>query len=326
MSIRKNLLAFGAVLFFAGAIPSWAQTAAETQLDTDITTDVQDILITLNGPFAKGMGLFSSLGWNTPPVIFDLKDGPRVEIGAGLGAQLVNLPDLSSITASMTYLDPGATVSIPTFIPLPFPVATARVGLFNGLDVGGKLTYIPAFDLSAIGIDLSAEMTGFGFDLRFKVVDDPLLPTIAVGGSYDVMEGNVTVSTPLNQTFAVGGGSADISGTAAYALDWDLQSFGAQVLVGKDLAGFYPFGSIGFQRNSGSVTSSFSGLITNLDAGGGGSGTDRPLAAVVVAQLPVLFEPKFVLGIDVGEAFKWGLLFESNGVDVAGSTSFKGRF
>jgi hypothetical protein len=41
---------------------------------------------------------------------------------------------------------------------------------------------------------------------------------------------------------------------------------------------------------------------------------------------PVLFEPKFVLGLDVGEGFKWGLLFESNGVDIAGGTSFKGRF
>jgi hypothetical protein len=326
MSIHKCSLTLVAAFFLASFLPSGAKAQVnDSQFQSFITSDAQVILDTLNDPFAKGMGFFSSLGWNTPPVIFDFKDGPRVEVGVGLGAQLINLPDLSALTAGVTYLDPGATVNIPTFLPLPFPVATARVGLFNGLDVGGKFTYIPAFDLSAIGIDVAADLTGFGFDVRFKVVDDPLLPTIAVGGSYDVMKGNVTVSTDVNQDFNVNGvDDGHVDGTASYALDWDLQSFGAKVIVGKDLAGFYPFGSIGFQRNSGSVTSTFSGLTTTLDAPG--SGTPMALAAVVSAQTPVLFEPKFVLGIDVGEGFKWGLLFESNGVDIAGGTSFKGRF
>jgi hypothetical protein len=66
-------------------------------------------------------------------------------------------------------------------------------------------------------------------------------------------------------------------------------------------------------------------LTTNLGAPAGDA-TDYPLPSVVRSSAPIVFEPKFVGGIEFGTGFVWGLLGESNGIDIAGSTNFRLRF
>jgi hypothetical protein len=227
---------------------------------TDMKSDYHLIADTVNAPFAKSLGFFSTLGWSTPPGVFDFMAGPHIEVGLGAGADLINLPSLDKLTTLASAANQN--IDLPGFVPVPFPVGTARVGLMNGLDLGLKVLYLP--DISLAGF--AANYTGWGLDLRYKILDgSAALPTVTAGISWDNMDGNISIITGINQT----GSYVDshnsttyndlsLSSTSTYALAWNVKSFGAHVDVGKDLGILYPFVSVGFQRNSGSVSSTLS--------------------------------------------------------------------
>ncbi|HTC19254.1 MAG TPA: hypothetical protein VK859_00295, partial [bacterium] len=103
--------------------------------------------------------------------------------------------------------------------------------------------------------------------------------------------------------------------------NWDTKSFGAQLQVGKDLGIVFPFAAVGFQRNSGSISSVMDGNGTVTVT------TPTPVNLNVTSSAPpVYFEPKFVLGLDFGVGLHWAIVGESNGTDIAGSTSFRLQF
>jgi hypothetical protein len=94
------------------------------------------------------------------------------------------------------------------------------------------------------------------------------------------------------------------------------------VMIGKSTLILYPFAGIGFQRNSGSITSALTGTYTASLGDGSASQTFSPSG--VSAGAPVVLEPKFEAGLNFGAGLglNWILLAESNGTDIAGSTSF----
>lgn len=326
MSIRNIglslFLGMGLVLLGAQAVQ--AQTI--TDVENEIIGNVQTVMDVINEPFSKSMGLFSTLGWNTSPAVFDLVAGPRIEIGVGVGAQLMNLPDLGSLSSmGVTVLPGDVGLDIPTFIPIPFPVATGRIGLMNGLDAGLKVAYFPEVNIPEIGF--AAGFTGIGVELRYKFIQGDLLPDVTVAVSYDSMQGSISVATDVDYVLADYQGSGPVTVQSntptSYALDWDLQSFGAKVQVGKNLGALYPYASVGFQRHSGTVSSTFDG---DFQVDFNGSTNNNFLINVVSASVPIVFEPKFVGGVDFGEGFIWGLVAESNGIDIAANTNFRLRF
>jgi hypothetical protein len=310
-------------LFLLGSTNLKASSVSD--FATQATNDVQTIAAFINGPFSHSMGFISTLGWTDPPSVFDLVTGPHLEVGLGAGADLINLPNLSSL--SLPAIVANSNVSLPTFLPFPYPVATARIGLSNSLDFGVRATYLPQVDIPSFGF--AANYTGYGFDLRYKILDQKMLPTVTVGASWDTMYGSFGLSTNVNQnsTYSDGGNNYNVNytGTTGYALNWDVKSFGAQIQCGMDLGGIYPFGSVGFQRNSGDVTSTISTNGTVVLTGPGG-GTGPVDAQVSSGSAPVVLEPKFVLGLDAGQGFHFAIVGESNGTEIAGEVSFRAAF
>ena len=286
----------------------------------------------VNGQFAKSMGFFSTLGWNTPPGVFDLLGAPKVEVGVGAGADIVNLTNLNNLPLQALLI--SSNVSLPSVMPIPFPIATARVGIFNGMDIGFRLAYLPVINLSDLG--LSANYTGWGLDFRYKILDGIQLPTVTVGASWDTMNGSFSLNTSVNQSAVYtdpGTGlqyNDSLAGTTTYVQSWNVNSFGAKVMVGKDLGVIYPFAAVGFQRNSGNVSSSIAGSITETVTGplptNAPQGSSTVSLVVANRAVPVIFEPKYVLGFDLGQGFHWAVVGESNGTDIAGSTSFRVQF
>jgi hypothetical protein len=309
------LLSFG---FFGATASSLAQTPQQ-QFNAQVTSDFQTISDYINGQFAKSMGFFSTLGWNTPPTVFDLVGNPKVQIGLGVGADLMSLSGINSLPVSL--INVGSTVGIPNFLPLPFPILTARIGVLKGLDLGVRVSYIPQFDISDIGLGVGN--TGYGISLRYKIFDGLGLPTVTVATTWDKMTGHFSLATNFDQSgYYNTVNSYEVSGTATYQQNWDVESFGAQLQVGKDLGVIYPFCAVGVQRNSGSVYSSFTAV-------GQETFNSTPSSLNITAgssSLPVILEPKFVAGFDVGAGFHWGVVAESNGTDIAGSTSFRVQF
>jgi len=79
---------------------------------------------------------------------------------------------------------------------------------------------------------------------------------------------------------------------------------------------------VGFERHSGYVSSAATANVATTVDGN----PDSRIIAVVSSGTPVVFEPKFVLGFDIGEGFHWGVTGESNGTDIAASTSLRAQF
>lgn len=303
-----------------------AQTPSQ-DFKNQAQADYQTISNYVNSQFAKSLGFITTLGWNTPPSVFDIVSGPRLEIGVGAGADLMGLPNLNNLNLGAVNL--GSNFNLPSSVPFPFPVVTGRVGLANGLDFGLKFLYLPMINLPDAGF--AANYFGWGLDLRYKVLDGAYLPTVTVGVSLDSMQGSFNLATAINQTSQYTDPNnglpynVTVNGQNNYNLAWDTKSFGVQVEFGKDLNVVYPFAAVGFQRNSGSITSTMAGNGTyTLTGVGGGSGNINLLSAST--DPPVYFEPKFVVGLDFGVGLHWAIVGESNGTDIAGSTSFRVQF
>ncbi len=327
MKIRKPFkkLTLSLALVFLGFPPLASYAATPSQdFDAQAKIDFQSISDYINGQFARTMGFYSTLGWNNPPGVYDLMAGPRVEVGVGAGADLVSLSSLAGLP--MGALLVSSNISVPSVFPIPYPIGTLRVGLMNGLDAGLRLSIIPNINLPDFGF--AANVTGWGLDLRFKILDGSYLPTLTGVVSWDVMNGGFSISSKVQQTSNyndpnAGSVPVTMTGTDAYAQNWNVKSFGAKIMVGKDLGMIFPFGAVGFQRHSGTVSSAFS-VSGTQDVNGSGAAAFSYL--ITSSSSPVVFEPKFVVGFDMGEGFHWGVVGESNGIDIAGSTSFRLEF
>jgi hypothetical protein len=309
---------------------AFAQAQPVTDFTNQMQVDYHALAGFANAQFTKSFGFLTSLGWNTPPSVFDILSGPRVEVGVGAGADIVGVGSFQNLP--LQALVASANLSIPSVVPIPFPVATARVGLFHGMDIGFRLSTIPQVNLSDLGF--AANFLGWGLDFRYKIFDDLKLPTVTVGASFDTMKGNITLTTGVNQSSTYYDPNTattyndTITGNSSYALDWNLNSFGAHLMFGKDLGMIYPFAGIGFQRNSGSINSTVSGTMTGTVTQTNGTpvGSQNVSVQVTSAGAPFLFEPKYIVGFDLGEGFHWAVVGESNGTDIAGSTSFRVQF
>jgi len=250
-----------------------------------------------------------------------------VEVGVGLGADFIAVPGLNNL--SLLAASGKDNLNIPSVVPIPFPVGTARVGLMNGLDLGLRLSILPQINLPDFGF--AANYTGWGLDLRYKILDGLQLPTVTVDVSWDRMNGNMAFTTKVSQSGSYPDThdsttyNANLSSTSVYSLNWDVRSLGAKIMVGKNLGMIFPYVGVGFQRNSGSVSSSMSSAGT-VDVTGGSSSSAAANFTVATSAVPTVFEPKFVAGFDLGEGFKWSVVGESNGADIAGSTSFGVQF
>jgi hypothetical protein len=328
MNFRKTLLV---VLFIlACGFNSGAQASDTTDFEGAVNNDFQTIAGFMNGPFVNSLGFFTGLGWDSTPTVYDLALGPHFSLSVGAGADFIGLPNTNNL--NLPYVSASSTLSLPSGIPLPYPVLNARLGLVNGFDIGFRYTYLPEISAS----NVAGNFTGWGLDLRYKLFDGAELPTVTLSTSFDSQSGSFSVNTanisetgityvdPNNgDTY----NNASLTGTSNYTLNWNTQTVGAKVTVGKSLGILYPFAGIGFQRNSGTVTSTVGGTFTaNLN------NVSQPPVTFNSAQnsagSPVVLEPAFTLGLKLGGGlgFEWLLLGESNGTDIAGSTSFGLQF
>jgi hypothetical protein len=182
---------------------------------------------------------------------------------------------------------------------------------------------------------VAGNFTGWGVDLRYKLFEGATLPTVTLSTSYNSMSGSFSINTanfnetgityvdPDGDTY----NNASLTGTSNYTLNWNTQTVAAKVTVGKSLGILYPFAGIGLQRNSGTITSTFGGSFTaNLN--GGAETPTQFNSNQVSAGSPVVLEPTYALGLKFGAGlgFEWLFLGESNGTDIAGTTSLGLQF
>ncbi len=318
---KKSLLILGlSACLLAGSPHRAAAQLADFQ--NQILADYQTITNFVNGQMSKSICFFSTLGWQNAPTVFDFLGNPRVQAGFGMGVDAINISNINNL--QLKALVGSSNVNMPSVLPAPFPMVTLRTAIIPGLDVGAKLLHMPPINVPSMGF--SGQYTGWGLDMRYRFLDRFPLPVIAVGASWDTLYGSTTIATSVLQSsvyYDPGANNASITGNTNYDFDWNVKSFGARLMVGENCGEFFPYVSVGFQRNSGWIRSSVIGHVTATV----NSTTGSPISLDIQnAGQPVVLEPKFVLGFMIGDGFSWNVVGESNGSDIAGSTGFGIQF
>jgi hypothetical protein len=314
---------------FLSLTVSLSRAATPNQnFDAQANADSQLITRNLNRTFAGNSGFFTSLGWNSPSSGFELLLGPRMELGIDLGADFVSFPSFASLPLGA--LRSTSIVTMPSNLPAPYTALTGRVVLFHNFDAGVRMTYLPVVNFADTGI--TTNFIGLGFEARYKILEGVGFPDISLGLSWDTQAGNFSKTSGVNQastyTDPTSGLVYDVSvvGNSLYSMKWDVRSLGVKMVLGKDLGAAYPFIAVGFQTNTGTVSSNLSGPVTATLSGPPGGGTSTPDITSSSSTIPVDTEPKFAIGIDTGRGFHWTLVGESNGTDVAVDMSFRAQF
>ena len=343
MSYRKTLLLWMAFFFMAGSSRfSWAITPQQQAADdfaAQATGDFNSVSHFINSQFAPNLGLFSTLGWDTPPNIFQFVNptGPKFSIGVGVGADFFKIADTPlnlSVLNTSQESNPGqqlnqslTSAGLPG-LPIPFPFATLRIGLLDGLDIGFRYTELPNISANSSSFNFATHYTGYGFDLRYKLLANHGLPDLTMGIHWNTLNGSIALGSSANQTsdYTDSGVTyvTNVAGTATYTENWNINDFGPEIQLGYSLAGIlYPYVSVGFERYSGNVTATLTGNVTvaanTIPATTTGTAT-IPLG-LVNSQPPTVIEPKYTVGLDIGSF--WTTVFETNGTVIAGDTSFR---
>ena len=330
MKLRKIGLGLAIILFCGFQNAKWAEASDTSDFISQATADMQTIANFVNGPFQNSLGFFTGLGWNTNPTVYDLGLGlgPHFSIGFAAGADFIGLPNFANLNG-LSVVSATTNFNLPSGVPLPYPVITARIGLFNGFDAGFRYTYLPPINAGSFGGNFS----GWGVDLRYKIFDGLTAPTVTLSTSFDTMTGSFNVNTSnISQSFTYTDSNSGntyngtLVGNSNYALNWVTRSVGAKITIGKSLGVFYPYAAVGFQRNSGTVTSTISGNFTAELGGGQPNTTFNPSESSSGA--PAVLEPKYVLGLDLGggPGLQLAAVGESNGNDLAGTLTLSAGF
>jgi hypothetical protein len=326
--LKRFFLLITLLCLFTAPRISWGQSAATT-FAGQATADFGTVSTFINSQFAPNLGLFSTLGWNTPPNIFQFTNitGPKFSIGVGVGADFFKISDTPlnlSVLNNSDETNPGQqlnqslqSVGLPG-LPIPFPFATLRVGLFDGLDVGFRYTELPNISASSSSFDVAAKYSGYGFDLRYKLLASHGLPDLTMGVHWNTLNGNIILGASTSQISTYESYPTTVTGTATYNESWNINDFGPEVQLGYNLAGIlYPYIGVGFERYSGNVTANLTGNVNVTNSSGS---VPIPLG-LVNSQPPTVIEPKYTIGLDIGGF--WTTVFESNGTIIAGDTSFR---
>jgi hypothetical protein len=339
---RKSLYLW-VFLVLAGVAPqiSWAQTPSQQAANdfaAQAAQDFQNVSAFINGQFAPNLGFLSTLGWNTPPTVFnwDSVTGPHIAIGVGVGAdffKISNTPLVLSVLNTGSETNPGQQLNqslqgagLPG-LPVPYPFANIRVGLIEGLDIGFRYTEIPSVAVNSSSYNIATHYTGYGFDLRYKLLQGHNLPNLTMGVHWNTLNGDVSLAASANQTgdYPDGGVTytANVNGNAVYDESWSVNDFGPELSLGYNVLGIlYPYAGIGFERYSGNVTATLKGSATVTVSPGGGQ-SNIPLN-YINAQEPTTFEPHYLVGVSLLSF--WNFVGEANGPSESLNTSFQLAF
>ncbi|WP_319561537.1 DUF6588 family protein [Marispirochaeta sp.] len=188
----KRLLIITTVLMF---IVSFSLTA-------QITNDLDDFMSTFEtfaDDAAPSIPMLADVGlrWSDSYI----GGFPHFGVGASLGFIVVPIDDIEGMFAALDIAIPKELKDLGG-LPVPANAVEARIGGFVWpFDIGIKAGYLPEFAKDAMTDDVAVDYKMFGFDLRYRLVEEGLLmPEVSVGAGYTWLEGMVSTSVGENAT------------------------------------------------------------------------------------------------------------------------------
>jgi len=233
MNKRTKIGLFALALLLKISLAGFAQSPISISAVQDAAADVSSTM-------ARSLPLNASLGLNWSDAHigrFFPSIPPSFGIGASFGMTSIDLSPINDL-ASLFGFD-----AVPSWNRMPFPGYTVegRIGgFFLPFDVGFKIGYLPPVG----GNSFNLHYFLVGADIRYAVLDVPILPTISVGIGFNHLRGGIggNIGTPLEITH--NGGSITINPTEVN-LNWSTRSLDFRVQASRSFFIITPYLGIG---------------------------------------------------------------------------------
>jgi hypothetical protein len=189
---------------------------------------------------AKALPFNSSLGLNWADAYigkFFPSLPPHFGVGAAAGFTTMDSPGMRELASLLdTELPFGWDKA-----PLPAYTAEARIGgFFLPFDVGVKFGYLPPVEIFGIGTNYLL----FGWDIRYAVLDKPILPRISVSIGLNYLEGGLSLDMGDAQELSYSGGILTLTDPTA-EFTWTTCSLDAKVQISKSFLIVTPYLGLG---------------------------------------------------------------------------------
>jgi hypothetical protein len=201
---------------------------------------------------------------------------PHFGIGVTAGAATIPFAAVKSAINTFGGSIPSSVSFISNIgIPVPAYTLDARIGGFIlPFDIGFKFGYLPAGELSSLGINgFSADYLMVGADIRYALLKDSgLSPGLSVGVGYTYMRGNVGVPGVLNGAIRIA--SVSFGGNTHYIdfsnpslnFFWNTSVIDAKVQLSKTLFIITPYIGVGASYG---ISNAGGGMQSTMQIDGG---------------------------------------------------------
>jgi hypothetical protein len=227
--IKTTIIAF--FLTAAVAMSGFGQSAADLK-------NVQEGVAEFSENLAKSLGFNSSLGlnWSSAYVgkLFPSMP-PHFGVGGSFGFTTMDLPVIKTLARYFGYNIPFDIGKM--FLPA-YAVEGRIGGLFLPFDVGFKYGYLAPVDLW--GTSLHTNYLLVGGDIRYALLDKPVLPKISVGVGVNFLKGGIGAKVGSDARFDYGGNNITLE-RPDISLNWESFSLDFKAQISQSLLIFTPY-------------------------------------------------------------------------------------
>ncbi len=248
--------------------------SVRAQSNPSLNQDFAGISQWLSDDLAQGLAFNAGENFDPPALVKGYYLQPDVSLGAGV----VPLSQKAfPSTPALTQNGINSSGLFPSAVDFPNFTLHLRMGLPGNNDVYLRFadaTTPPKYKISP-SIDAQVQTNSFGFGGRHHFLGSDGWPNLVVGLHYNHIQGRVGLSGPYNLNIVNGySDTAQLNGQ----IKWSIDSVGTDAILYQNFGRWTPFGGLGYNHASGSVTTSlglnFSDASVNQPISADGS--DKP--------------------------------------------------
>jgi hypothetical protein len=203
--------------------------------------DLQERVANFSEKLAETLPLNSSLGLNwADAYIGKAFPGAPLHFGVGgtFGVTTMDTLSIMKLAGNLGYKLPY------NLSKMPFPAYTAEIrmgGIFLPFDMGFKFGYLNQFEF----IKVKTDYLLVGGDIRYAILDKPILPKISVGAGFNYIQGAINAKVGSEQKFTYGGPESITIKQPDLEIHWKSYSLDFKAQISKSFLIVTPYLGLG---------------------------------------------------------------------------------
>jgi opacity protein-like surface antigen len=232
---KHKMMIIAAILVAAVSMSGFCQTPTDLK-------KVQEGVAEFSENLSKSLGFNSALGLNwSDAYIGKLIPSvpPHFGVGGMFGFTTMNMPAIKTLASYFGYSMPFDTDKM--FLPA-YAVEARAGGLFLPFDVGFKFGYLAPGELW--GTNLKVNYLLVGGDIRYALLDKPILPKVSIGVGINHMSGGLGAKVGSPVVFSYGTDNITVD-APDIGLKWETTSLDFKAQVSFSVLVLTPYIGIG---------------------------------------------------------------------------------